>query len=335
MEETKKGEIIFYKDYQGAEIKVRFEGDTFWATLDQIADFFGRDKSVISRHLSSIFREGELDIKSAVAKNATVQMEGKRLIKRQIEYYNLDAIISVGYRVSSKVATKFRVWATQRLSDYLVKGFAVNHDRLKEAHQSSLKELQQTTRLFQNVLESQRAQGYEKDLLNIILDYANTWAILSKFDAGSLDISDVSKKAARPLRHAEIQKSIERFKVRLMAKKEASDLFGKEVGGKFEAVLGSIYQTFNKKELYASIEEKAAHLFYFAIKDHPFVDGNKRIASLLFLLFLVENNYLMGKKGERKINDTALVALALLIAESKPEQKDVMVKLVVNMINKK
>ncbi len=337
-EKTKKGEIIIYKAQEGSEIQVRFEGDTFWATLQQIADFFGRDKSVISRHLSTIFKEGELEQRPTVAKNATVQSEGGRAVERQIEYYNLDAIISVGYRVSSKVATKFRVWATQRLRDYLLQGYAVNKyrlDQLKQEHNSQLKELQQTVKLFQNVIEARRTEGYEKEFLNIIVDYANTWTVLHEYDEGKLEISDVSKKASRKLDHAEIQKTIIRFKQRLAAKKEVSDLFGQEVGGKLEAVLGSIYQTYGGKELYPSLEEKAAHLLYFAIKDHPFVDGNKRIGCLLFLLFLIENNFLNNKKGERKVNDTALVALALLVAESKPVQKDVMIKIIVNLINKK
>lgn len=189
--------------------------------------------------------------------------------------------------------------------------------------------------LFHQLLESQRANGYEKELLNIIVDYANAWAVLHEYDEGKLKIEDVTKKPARQLKHQEIQKYIARFKQRLQNKKQASGLFGKEVGGKFEAVLGSIHQTYDGKEVYPSLEEKAAHLFYFAIKDHPFVDGNKRIASLLFLLFLIENNNLMNKKGERKINDTALVALALLVAESRPQQKETMVKLLVNLINKR
>lgn len=337
-EEPKKAEIIIYKAPEGPEIQIKFEGNTFWATLQQMADFFGRDKSVISRHLSSIFREGELDQRGTVAKNATVQFEGGRAVERQIEYYNLDAIISVGYRVSSKVATKFRVWATKRLRDYLLKGYAVNQhrlDQLKEEHNNQLKELQQTVKLFQNVIEANRTQGYEKELLNIIVDYATTWTVLHEYDEGKLALDNLSKKTGRSLEHGEIVKSIARFKQRLMDKRQASQLFGQEVGGKLEAVLGSVYQTYGGKELYASLEEKAAHLLYFAIKDHPFVDGNKRIGCLLFLLFLIENNYLINKKGERKVNDTALVALALLIAESKPAQKDVMVRLLVNLINKK
>lgn len=334
-EEIKSTQIEIYKAPEGPNVQVKFDGETAWLTLQQMADLFGRDKSVISRHIKNIFNSAELSPNSVVAKIATTGSDGKIY---QVEYFNLDMIISVGYRVNSKRGTQFRIWATQRLKDYLLKGYAINQqrlDQLKQEHNSQLKELQQTVKLFQNVIEARRTEGYEKEFLNIIVDYANTWTVLQKYDEGRLAIEDVSKKNSRPLDHKEIKKSIERFKKRLMEKKQASGLFGQEVGGKFEAVLGSIYQTFGGKQLYPSLEEKAAHLFYFAIKDHPFVDGNKRIASLLFLLFLIDNNYLLNKKGERKINDTALVALALLIAESKPGDKEVMVKLVVNLINKK
>ncbi|MBI3232350.1 MAG: virulence protein RhuM/Fic/DOC family protein [Candidatus Doudnabacteria bacterium] len=337
MEETKNTQIEIYKAEQGPDLKVRFKGDTAWISLQEMADLFGRDKSVISRHLSAIFKENELNRKATVAKNATVQIEGGRPIERQIEYYNLDAIISVGYRVSSKRATQFRIWATQRLRDYLVKGYAVNEKRLKDFEnlRGKLKDLEGAHKLIQNALDNKRLEGYEKELLRIISDYANTWFVLNAFDRDDLKIEDVTKRPARLLKHENLQKSITAFKKRLMAKREAGDLFGKEVGDKFQGVLGSIGQTFGEKELYPSLEEKAAHLLYFCIKDHPFADGNKRIGSLVFLLFLIDNNFLMNRRGERKINDTALAALALLIAESKPQDKEAMIKLVVNLINRK
>jgi len=337
-EETKKGEIIIYKAPEGPELQVRMENETVWMTQIQIAGLFGTERAAISKHIKNIYNTFELSENRTVSKMETVQIEGGRSIKRQVEYYNLDLIISVGYRVNSTRATQFRIWATQRLRDFLLKGYAVNQhrlDQLKQEHNSQLKELQQTVKLFQNVIEANRTEGYEKELLNIIVDYANTWTVLHEYDEDKLKIENVSKKSARPLQHQEIKKSIERFKKRLMDKKQASGLFGQEVGGKLEGVLGSIYQTFGNKELYPSVEEKAAHLLYFAIKDHPFVDGNKRIGCLLFLLFLIENNHLINKKGERKVNDTALVALALLIAESKPAQKDIMIKLIVNLINRR
>lgn len=328
-EETKKGEIVIYKSANGPELQIRMEGNSVWMTQAQIANLFQTDRTSIGRHMRNILKTAELREKSVCAIFAHTASDGKVY---RVQYYNLDMIISVGYRVNSSRATQFRIWATQRLGDYLLKGYSINEKRLKEEHNTQLKELQKTVKLFQNVIATQRTQGYEKDLLNIILDYANTWSLLNKYDEGGLEIEGVSKKSSRVFDHEEVIKTVSRFKARLVARKEASQLFGQEVGNKFAAVLGSIYQTFNGLELYSSLEEKAAHLLYFVIKDHPFVDGNKRIASLMFLIFLVENNFLVNRKGERKINDSALVALALLIAESKPQDKEIMIKLVVNLI---
>lgn len=332
MDETKKGEIIIYKAQEGPELAVRFEGETVWMTQNQVAALFGTQRPAITKHLNNIFKSLELSEKSVSSVLEHTASDGKSY---KVKFYNLDAIISVGYRVNSSRATQFRVWATQRLRDYIVKGYAVNEKRLKEEHDLKMKELQQTARLFQNVIEAQKAQGYEKDLLNIITDYANTWAILNLYDKGELSVADVSKKKSTSLEYEEVKKSIEKFKSRLGTKKEAGSLFGQESGEKFKAVLGSISQTFGGKDLYPSIEEKAAHLLYFCIKDHPFADGNKRIGSLIFLIFLVQNNFLINKKGERKINDNALAALALLVAESKPGQKEIMVSLIVNLIKTK
>ncbi len=337
-EEIKKGEIIIYKDQTGTEIQVKLEDETVWLNQAQMADLFDKDRDTISEHIQSLYKEAELSQNQTTRKFRVVQTEGSKQVERSVNFYNLDVIISVGYRVRSKRGTQFRIWATQRLKDYLLKGYAVNEKRLtelKKEHDLHLKELQQTVKLFQNLIQAQKATGYEKELLSIISDYANTWAVLNLYDKGELKIEDVSKKESKSLKYEEVKKSILQFKQRLGVKKEAGGLFGQEVGEKFKAVLGNIEQTFDKKVLYPSIEEKAAHLLYFCIKDHPFVDGNKRIGSLLFLLFLVENNYLLNKKGERKINDTALAALALLVAESDRGQKEVMVKLVVNLINKK
>ena len=338
MEDIKKGEIVIYKAPEGPGLQVRFVGESIWLNLTQIALLFGTQKPAISKHIHNIYKSAELSQKATVSKMETVQNEGGRAVKRTVEYYNLDMIISVGYRVSSQKATQFRIWATARLKEYLLKGYAVNKDRLqqlKAEHNAQMKELQDTVKLFQNVLESQRSFGYEKDLLQVITDYTNTWAILHLYDSDQLSLDQVKKKPGKMLDYIKVQESIASFKRRLMAKKEAGELFGREVGGKFQAVLGSIYQTYGGRDLYTSLEEKAAHLLYFCIKDHPFADGNKRIGSLVFLLFLIENNHLYNKKGERKLNDNALAALALLIAESKPQQKDIMVKLVVNLINKK
>lgn len=335
MEEIKKGEIVIYKDSEGPELKVQMDGETVWLNREQMAELFEKSIYTIGLHIRNIYKEKELDEGKTALKQANVSFPHIGSNKPTF-YYNLDVIISVGYRVNSKRGTQFRIWATNRLRDYLLKGYAVNEKRLKEEHDVKMKELEQTAKLFQNVLESHRAEGYEKDLLKIITDYAHTWALLNKYDKGELEIEGVSKNPGLGLNHSELEKSIVVFKKRLIVKKEAGDLFGQEVSGKFAALLGNITQTFGGKDLYPSLEEKAAHLLYFIIKDHPFADGNKRIGSLVFLLYLIQNNYLFSKKtGERKINDNALAALTLLVAESDPKQKDVMVKLVVNLINSK
>lgn len=332
MEETKKSEIIIYKSSDGPELKVQIDGETAWLTQAQISQLFETDRTSIGRHIRNIFKSSELRENSVCAIFAHTAPDGKTY---QVQYYSLDMVISVGYRVNSKRATQFRIWATARLKDYLLKGYAVNEKRLKEEHDLKMKELQDTTRLFQNVLESHRAEGYEKDLLKIITDYSNTWAILNKYDKGELKIEGVSKKVSAVLNYEDLQKSISVFKKRLALKNEAGSLFGQEVGEKFKAVLGNIGQTFGGKDLYASLEEKAAHLLYFMVKDHPFADGNKRIGSLVFMVYLVQNNALYSiKTGERKINDNALAALVLLVAESKPDQKETMVRLIVNLIKK-
>ena len=333
--EISKGQIIIYKAPEGPALQVKLQNDTVWLNLKQIAALFGIQKAAISKHIKNIYKTAELRENRTVSKMETVQEEGGREIKRQIEYYNLDMIISVGYRINSQRATQFRIWATQRLRDYIVKGFAINEKRLPEAHIAKLKELETAHKLIQQALESKRSEGYERELLKIISDYANTWFVLNLYDKQKLTIENVSEKKSKVLSNDEVLKNIKRFRVRLQAQRQATELFGVEVDHKLSSVLGSIEQTYGGQQLYSSLEEKAAHLLYLVIKDHPFVDGNKRIGSLLFLLFLINNNIFYNRRGERKINDVALVALALLVAESKPSQKDAMVKLIVNLINKK
>ncbi len=327
-----KGEIIIYKTAEGPEVKVTVAQETVWLNQAQIAELFGTQRPAITKHLNNIFKSSELSQNSVSSILEHTAKDGKTY---KTAFYNLDAIIAVGYRVNSKRATQFRIWATRQLRDFILKGYAINERRLKEGQAGKLKELETAHRLIQQALESKRSEGYERELLRIINDYANTWFVLNLYDKQQLAIEDVSVKPSSPLDYDEVKKAIEQFKKRLIAQKQATEIFGSEVGEKLRAALGSIEQTYNSRPLYESVEEKAAHLLYFLIKDHPFVDGNKRIGALVFLFYLIENRIFYNRRGERKINDSALVAIALLIAESKPEQKDVMIKLVVNLINKK
>jgi prophage maintenance system killer protein len=302
-----------------------------WLTQAQISELFGTKRPAVTKHLGNIFNSAELSEKSVCSILEHTAGDGK---KYKVQYYNLDAIIAVGYRVNSKRATQFRVWATRTLREYLLKGYVLDKARL-ESTQAQIKELEGAVKLLQGAVESRRLEGYEKELLKIITDYTDTWVLLNKYDHDELVIENTTKKAVYALSYESVTKAIAQFKDRLLRKGEASDIFGQESGHKLEGLLGSIEQTWQGKPLYESLEEKAAHLLYFAIKDHPFVDGNKRIGSLLFLLYLIENHALYNRRGERKVNDNALVALALLVAESKPAQKEVMIKLIVNIINRK
>lgn len=336
-EETieKDNEIIIYKDPEGPAIEVNFQGDTLWLTQQQIAGLFKVNTPGINKHINNIYKEAELSEKATISKMEIVQKEGKRTVNRPVSLYNLDVIISVGYRVNSAKATQFRIWATQRLRDYLLKGYAINKDRLKDENLSKVRELQAAVSVIQTALQNKRIEGYEKEVLNIITDYASTWTLLYQYDKDSILPKPGTKKIVSALDHAKVMNAVKRFRKRLIETKQAGNLFGKEVGDKLKALLGNVEQTFDSKPLYETFEEKAAHLLYFAIKDHPFADGNKRIGALMFLLYLVENHRTYNRKGERIINDNALTALALLIAESKPDQKTVMVKLVASLITKK
>lgn len=318
-------EIYIDKGNQ-AQIEVRFDGDTVWLSLNQLVELFDRDKSVISRHLRNIFKEGELDKQATVAKNATVQNEAGREIIRIIEYFNLDAIISVGYRVNSKRGTQFRQWATQRLKDHLVKGYSVNQKRLEQ--------LQQAIQLIGKGGQTETLSLSEaKGLLEIISNYTQSFVLLNRYDSNSLLAEKLNESITYEIEYDEAAAAIAELKKQLIKKKEASELFGKPKDESFKGILGSIVQTFGGEYLYKSIEGQAAHLLYFVIKNHPFNDGNKRIGAFLFIWFLEKNRHRFKKSGELKINDNALVALALLVAQSNPADKEIMIKLIINLIN--
>lgn len=326
--EIKKGEIIIYKSTKGPEIKVKLEKETVWLTQEQISLLFGTKRPAVTKHLKNIFESGELKEKSVCSILEHTAADGK-VYKTQ--FYNLDAIISVGYRVNSKRATQFRVWATKTLKDFLVKGYAVNKKRLLGS-QEKLKELQGAISFLQEKSRHQLLVGQEQEILHLLSNYSKTLTLLGKYD--KKDIS-LQKGAGGKfiLKYEEARAVIDAIKKELLSKKEASELFGQEYEEKFKGILGNIHQSFGGKELYPSIEEKAAHFLYFAVKDHPFVDGNKRIASFLFVYFLDRNQRLYDKSGESKINDSALTVLALLIAASDPKEKDILIKLITNLIS--
>lgn len=325
--EFKKGEIIIYKAKEGPELRVRLEENTVWLDAHLIARLFGIDRTVVIRHLRNIYATKELNESSTCAKIAQVAADKKI---RQMNLYNLDAIISIGYRVNSKRATEFRIWATKTLKDHLVRGYTVNEKRLLQAR-SQLRELQGAISFLQEKAKHELLAGQEQEILNILAHYSKTLTLLEQYDTEKLLLVKKAK-GKFVLRYEAAKQIIEKVKSDLTGKKEASGLFGQENDKKFQAIFGGIYQTFGGKELYPSLEEKAAHLLYFAVKDHPFVDGNKRIASFLFVYFLDRNNYLYRQSGEKKINDNALVALALLIAVSDPKEKEKMVKIITNLL---
>ncbi len=317
--------IELYKSSNGeTQIEVRFENETVWLSLNQIAELFGRDKSVISRHLKNIYKESELDYSSTVAKNATVQTEGKRNITREIDYYNLDAIISVGYRVNSKQGTQFRIWATNRLKEYLIKGYSVNQKRLQELNQ-----------IVQIIAQSENNTNQiseTKGLLNILTKYAKSFILLNQFDSNAIELRNLEENITYEIDYNEAVISINELKKQLIQQKEATELFGNQKDQSFEGILKSVTQTFDGNYLYPTIEEQAANLLYFIIKDHPFSDGNKRIGAFIFVWFLEKNKHHLNNNGENKINDNALIALALLVAQSNPNEKELMIKLICNLI---
>lgn len=315
--------IEIYKSITGeTQVEVRFEHDTVWLNLNQIALLFGRDKSVISRHLSAIFRDNELDRQSVVAKNATTALDGKTY---QVDFYNLDAILSVGYRVNSKQGTQFRIWATQRLRDYLIEGVSVNKKRLQELEK--IVEVISKTNIDQT-----EDLAEAKGLLHILNHYTKSFILLNQFDSASLPLQNLNGVVTYQIEYAEAVDAIQILRSELLQKHEATALFGNQKDKTFEGILRSILQTFDGNYLYPTIEEQAAHLLYFVIKNHPFSDGNKRIGAFLFVWFLEKNSHLLKHNGERKINDNALTALALLVAQSNPEDKELMIRLICNLI---
>lgn len=324
-----KQNVVLYTDDLGqVSLQVSLENETVWLSQKQLCELFDRDKSVISRHIKNIYKEGELEENSVVAKNATTASDGKTYV---VEFYNLDMIVSLGYRVNSKRATEFRKWATSVLKQYLIKGYALNHQRINA---QSLRELTATMELVRKSIESKELSSNEaKGLLDIINNYAKTWALLQGYDSNALHALQGTCEERFVLDYDEAKHAISEIKKDLMAKGDATELFGNEKAGEFKGALLNIYQTFGGVDLLPSIEEKAANLLYYVIKDHAFSDGNKRIGSFLFILFLHKNSIAYKTNGEPKINDNALVSLALLVASSDSSQKELMIRLIVNLLS--
>ena len=327
--ESRGGEVVVYEAPDGqVRFEVRLERETVWLSLNQMAELFGRDKSVISRHLRNVFESGELEREAVVAKNATTAADGKAY---QVEYFNLDAILSVGYRVNSKRGTQFRIWATRTLRDHLLRGYTLNERRLRE---KGLAEIEQAVSLLARTLIAHALVTDEgRAVLEVVQRYTRTWRWLLEYDESRLPeapLRPVALKAGFTL--AEARAVITRLRDHLAARGETGSLFGQERGEALAGILGAIEQTFGGQPLYPSVQARAAHLLYFVIKDHPFGDGNKRIGTLLFLEYLRRNGLLLRADGSPVLADNAMVALALLVAESAPAQKDLMIRLILNLI---
>lgn len=323
--------IIVYttKDSQ-ISLEVKMNGDTVWLTQPQMAELFGRERTVIGKHIKNIFKEGELEPKVVCANFAHTTPHGAIKGKsqtREIVYYNLDVIISVGYRVKSLRGTQFRIWANKILKDYLIKGYAINNKIKLERYQ----ELKDMVHILGNTLKKQEQLTSEqsKGLLAVVTDYVYALDTLDKYDYQQLTIEETTKGDRF---HATYQNAMEAIRS-LKGKFGESELFANEKDQSFKSSISTIYQTFDGVELYPSIEEKAAMLLYLVTKNHSFSDGNKRIAAMLFLWFMENNGILYHSNGKKRIADNTLVALTLMIAESHTEEKDIMIKVVVNLIN--
>ena len=318
--------IVIFQAKSGAiELSVDAQKETVWANLQQIADVFGVDKSGISRHINNIFESGELNKKATVAKNATVQKEGNREVLRDMEYFNLDLILSVGYRVNSKQATNFRIWATKTLRSYIVDGFAINKNRIAKNYEHFLSVVSDVKKLL-----PAESSVDPKDAIELVSLFADTWLSLDAYDRDILPKGKLTKKKV-DITVSKIVDSLDELKTELMRREEATELFGVEKNkGSIAGIVGNVMQTFGGKELYPTIEEKAANLLYFIVKNHPFNDGNKRSGAFAFVWFLKQANIL----NISKITPSALTALTILVASSDPKEKEKVVSLIVSLISK-
>lgn len=323
------GEIILYQDLDGStQVDVKFDKETVRLSQEQMAVLFAKSKKTINEHIVNIYREGEL------SKNFTIQKTRKSgnsgLSTKPTNYYNLDVIISVGYRVKSQRWTKFRIWATKRLRDYLINGYLINQEKIQT---KQLQKLEWLVSLVKKNIEHKWLYTEETAwLLNVITQYTHSWILLQKYDEETLDIPSMTYASALELTYHEAKNAIQDMYATFYPKQQVSESFGIERNNEFKGIVESIYQSFDGVEIYPSIEEKAAHLLFFIIKNHPFMDGNKKIWAFLFLRFLAKNNCLYQSDGSKKIDDDTLVALTLLVATCDTNQKESIIKLILNFL---
>ncbi|MHB1412583.1 MAG: RhuM family protein [Thermoleophilia bacterium] len=330
--EKPANEIILYQSPDGEiNIEVRLERETVWLTQRQMADLFDTSTDNVGLHLKNIFNEGELAESTTTEDYSVVQSEGGRQVRRQLKHYNLDAIISVGYRVSSKRGTQFRIWATRTLRDYLLKGYTLNEQRLRE---KGFDEIGQAVSLLSRTLTRNELVSSEgRAAIEIVEQYTRAWKLLLQYDEEKLaETPEHPVQPAVSLSMADANAAIAGLRIVLYERGEATDIFGQERGDHLGAILGALEQTFDGQPLYPTAQARAANLLYLVIKDHPFVDGNKRIGTLLFLEYLRRNGLLLRPDGQPRLADNAIVALALLVAESDARQKELMIRLILNLI---
>jgi len=319
-------EIVIYDD-GNFSIEISIENETLWLSAEQIGMLFGVNRPAIVKHIGNIYKTDELDEEATCSILEQVAKDGK---KRKMNFYNLDMIIASGYRVNSKKATAFRRWATQILKEHLIEGYSLNQKRLQ---QKGLQEFNQAIALLQTTIGQENLACDEaKGLLDVIVSYGRSWSLLEGYDEDNLPMVEDKRHQKFILSYDVAKDAITKLKSELTKKGETTQYFGREKAGEFDGIVGNIYQTFGGDDLIPSVEAKAANLLYYIIKDHPFIDGNKRIGAFLFILFLHNNQILYRANGEAKINDNALVALALMTAKSLPQQKDTVIALIMNML---
>ncbi|MBT4035743.1 MAG: hypothetical protein HOE61_13450 [Candidatus Marinimicrobia bacterium] len=323
-------QIEIYESENGQpQIEVRLDSESIWLNRHQLAELFDRDIKTIGKHVNNVFKEGELDQAATVAKFATVQTEGSRTVERQVEHYNLDVIISVGYRVKSLQGTRFRIWATERLKELLVHGYTLNQARFEK----NAAELEQALLLVQKAVQNpELSRDAGRGLVDIISRYTQTFLWLQRYDEGLLE-EPSGQNGGTLLSPIEAMASLIELKQQLMARGEATELFAQPRGDGLGSIFGNLDQTVFGEPAYPTVESKAAHLLYFVVKNHPFSDGNKRSGAFLFVDFLYRNGRLLDADDKPRINNTGLAALTLLVAESDPKQKEVLIRLIMHMLS--